>query len=253
MKRHRLINRPIPRDPALRGFTLLELLVVIGLIAFLVSMTVAVVSGVIAGSREKATKATLKKIDGLLTQRMDAFTMGREAQDLKGQTRQKVIDQKALFKKGFPQTLSEIATLPSNYVAANDDPATQSSEAMYLFLTTLESFGQPAIDEDAFSSNEVQDTDNDGLMEFVDGWGRPLRFYRWPTRLIRPADPATTAQAYNKNNGTYDIPAISSPSQAYFNKDGHDSFFMGICQRHTRAAEITTHNLAEPGKTSVIE
>src|SRR5262249_38680487 len=27
---------------------------------------------------------------------------------------------------------------------------------------------------------EVQDTDNDGLPEFVDAWGEPLQFYRWP-------------------------------------------------------------------------
>jgi hypothetical protein len=31
----------------------------------------------------------------------------------------------------------------------------------------------------------VKDTDNDGLPEFIDAWGNPLRFYRWPTRLFR--------------------------------------------------------------------
>ena len=35
-----------------------------------------------------------------------------------------------------------------------------------------------------FSSSEAVDTDGDGLMELVDGWGRPLRFYRWPTSLV---------------------------------------------------------------------
>ena len=225
MKRKSLFPALAPRVQKSSGFTLIEILVVIGIIVFLITMTLSVVSGVIASGRDKATKATIKKIDGLLTQRMENFTMGRKAQDLNGQTRQKVIDQKVLFKRGFPQSLdsTEIPTLPSSYIPANDDPATQSSEAMYLFLTKLESFGQPAGDEDAFSSSEIQDTDNDGLMEFVDNWGRPLRFYRWPTRLIRPGNPATTAQAYNSGNGTYDIPAISSPSQAYFNKDGHDS------------------------------
>ena len=34
---------------------------------------------------------------------------------------------------------------------------------------------------------EIVDTDGDGLMEIVDAWGQPLRFYRWPTCLFRPA------------------------------------------------------------------
>ena len=33
---------------------------------------------------------------------------------------------------------------------------------------------------DDFSDREVKDTDGDGLLEFVDAWGQPLQFYRWP-------------------------------------------------------------------------
>jgi hypothetical protein len=29
-------------------------------------------------------------------------------------------------------------------------------------------------------------------LEFIDGWGNPLRFYRWPTRLVRPNGPGGT-------------------------------------------------------------
>ena len=31
-----------------------------------------------------------------------------------------------------------------------------------------------------FSDSEIKDTDNDGVPEFVDGWGEPIQFYRWP-------------------------------------------------------------------------
>ena len=31
-----------------------------------------------------------------------------------------------------------------------------------------------------FHRQEVQDTDGDGLPEFVDAWGQPLQFFRWP-------------------------------------------------------------------------
>ena len=33
---------------------------------------------------------------------------------------------------------------------------------------------------DDFSDREVKDTDGDGLPEFVDAWGQPLQFFRWP-------------------------------------------------------------------------
>jgi hypothetical protein len=33
---------------------------------------------------------------------------------------------------------------------------------------------------DEFTDKEVQDTDGDGLPEFVDAWGNPLQFFRWP-------------------------------------------------------------------------
>ena len=46
--------------------------------------------------------------------------------------------------------------------------------------------GLSPLGTDLFSGGEVGDTDGDGRMEFLDGWGQPLRFYRWPTRLLRP-------------------------------------------------------------------
>lgn len=63
---------------------------------------------------------------------------------------------------------------------------TESSELLYYMLTQMEVLGVPPVGEAEFSTNEVRDFDGDGLLEFVDGWGRPLRFYRWPTRLLKP-------------------------------------------------------------------
>lgn len=68
----------------------------------------------------------------------------------------------------------------------NHDPITESAELLYFALTRLEVFGSPLVSVDEFSTREVADTDNDGLPEFIDGWGQPLRFYRWPTRLFKP-------------------------------------------------------------------
>lgn len=63
---------------------------------------------------------------------------------------------------------------------------TESAELLYLALTRFEQYGIPPATVDDFTTAEVADTDGDGLPEFIDAWGQPLRFYRWPTRLIKP-------------------------------------------------------------------
>lgn len=71
-------------------------------------------------------------------------------------------------------------------IPQNHTQETESAELLYFALTRMEQFGVAATGTDAFLAQEVADTDNDGLPEFVDGWRRPLRFYRWPTRLVKP-------------------------------------------------------------------
>ena len=55
------------------GFTLIELLVVIALIALLASLAITVVGNLLSNAKENATEATLKKVNDLLQQRLDAF------------------------------------------------------------------------------------------------------------------------------------------------------------------------------------
>lgn len=66
---------------------------------------------------------------------------------------------------------------------------TESSELLYYALTQMQSFGVPPVGESEFLDSEARDTDGDGLKEFLDGWDEPLRFYRWPTRLLKPNGP----------------------------------------------------------------
>jgi hypothetical protein len=68
---------------------------------------------------------------------------------------------------------------------------TESAELLYYILTRGTSLAEESAGSDAFSASEVKDTDGDGLLEIVDAWGNPVRFYRWPTRLIRSGGPGT--------------------------------------------------------------
>ena len=67
--------------------------------------------------------------------------------------------------------------------------STESSELLYFMLTQSGNFGTTLAAADQFTESEVADVDEDGLLEFVDAWGQPFQFYRWPTRLFDPDAP----------------------------------------------------------------
>ena len=58
---------------ARRGFTVLELLVVVAIISFLVVLTTAVLDGITDQANEEATNTTIQKVNRLLEQRINAF------------------------------------------------------------------------------------------------------------------------------------------------------------------------------------
>lgn len=75
-------------------------------------------------------------------------------------------------------------------LASDPDDPTVSSELLYYALINSGNLGASASEAQQFLDGEVADTDGDGLLEFVDAYGSPLRFYRWPTRLMDPNTPS---------------------------------------------------------------
>jgi prepilin-type N-terminal cleavage/methylation domain-containing protein len=91
---------------------------------------------------------------------------------------------------------------------------TESSELLYFIIAASGTFGSSPVDSDQFSGVEVLDTDEDGLPEFVDAWGEPLRFYRWPTRLIDPTAPNPFAPDFDNANDLTEIDLTPDGSEA---------------------------------------
>ena len=56
--------------------------------------------------------------------------------------------------------------------------AVQSSELLYLIVANSNYGGTPALEY--FRPSDIGDPDGDGLLEFVDAWGNPIRWIRWP-------------------------------------------------------------------------
>lgn len=224
-----------------RGFTLIEILIVLMIVSFLLAGLGVTISNMMASAREAQTVATLQKIDGLIAERQQGmervFFQGRDFRRFVDSFHEKLIQgdpsgtppipqlfglspkaveagaRKDFFRIIFPQRFSEMIDgnvdgIPDRIfgdevygdgkgsvvwnggsplqVPQNHQPETESSELLYFALTRMATYGVAPVGTDEFSTDEVADTDGDGLPEFVDGWGRPLRFYRWPTRLFKP-------------------------------------------------------------------
>ncbi len=55
-------------------------------------------------------------------------------------------------------------------------PETTRAECLFMIVTS------DGADTAEFAPNEIADTDNDGIPEFVDKWGTPIQFFLWPTQ-----------------------------------------------------------------------
>ncbi len=112
-------------------------------------------------------------------------------------------------------------------LAIKDDFA--PAECLYLILTS--GFGSDG--GAVFSERDSGDVDGDGMPEFVDGWGRPIEWIRWPAGVISDMQPADIDLAAGKtfrdqiaNPNPFDTRRIDpTPSQIDdFNPRGYRLF-----------------------------
>ena len=75
-------------------------------------------------------------------------------------------------------------SLADVYDRINDE--NQSAECLYLILTS----GMGSDGGAVFSERDSGDTDQDGMREFIDGWGNPIEWIRWPAGFISDMQPA---------------------------------------------------------------
>ncbi|MFK7777970.1 MAG: hypothetical protein QM501_07565 [Gimesia sp.] len=234
------------------GFSIVELMMVVGILLFLVATSAVLVRNIGNKARKKATMATIVKVNGLVQNRIEAMRKALDSkkfqQQMQSLVNQKyaslinnhgakfrslprpvveILVRKDIFRQNLPQFIKEntrvnIAMNAQPGVtpgAAGDDMTSDvgvsiSSEYLYYILTNHETYGVPPVGEDAFTVSEVADTDGDGLLEFVDGWGKPLRFYRWPTQLIRPGGGTTI----DRTLASYFFDSLPPKSRSDFNE-----------------------------------
>src|SRR5262249_39905345 len=115
-----------------------------------------------------------------------------------------------------PLPLGSMPALPSYYKALNNAAMsaglanvtalvgatpTDAENSSCLLMAISESRNGIAFNSDNVGTGAVGDTDNNGLQEIVDGWKRPLRFWRWPTGnneidALNPAQPGNKSYSF---------------------------------------------------------
>lgn len=240
-----------------RAFTLVELLMVIAIIAIMLALLGAVIGGSIRQAREAATATLLQKLDALLDERAKGFDRATKTPDFQRVVEARraalqangvfgvspkvlaAVARKDFFRANFPQRFEDLPSPDANMngvpdvleslpgvnltvlagqAGTNPRHETESSELLYYMLTRMQVFGVPPVGDTDFTTSEVRDTDGDGLPEFIDAWGRPLRFYRWPTRLLKPNGPF----------GPDGVPGNGGSSLAAYGFVGTDDVSIGL-------------------------
>jgi hypothetical protein len=64
-------------------------------------------------------------------------------------------------------------------------------------------FADPAI-VGHFREDEFGDTNSNGQREFVDGWGKPIRFLRWAPAFVSRYQPAPTVSTDTRSHDAFD-------------------------------------------------
>lgn len=160
------------------AFTLMEMLVVVALLGTLLGLSAAGMRVADNMAREARTRATIAKLNHFVMQKYADYQYRRVPGDT---ARERLQNLRKLMAWEMPDYWDQINETysPRRLVAAKNNGNRNkddfpSAEILYQIVMDMPEA------ESAFTSMEIADTDGNGLNEFVDGWGTPIYFIRWP-------------------------------------------------------------------------
>jgi prepilin-type N-terminal cleavage/methylation domain-containing protein len=227
---------PPRRRPA---FTLVELMVVLVIIALLGSVIMFAMFSAQGAAREAKTKNMVSKLSALIMRRYESYITRRvPIREVAGQNPNVIAYYRLhalreLMRLEMPDRWTDVLDKPLmpdihrpavsrtywrkvTAAGVGDNDGFQGAECLYMIVA----FGLE--DPDAlsqFSQSDIGDTDNDGLPEFLDGWGRPIGFIRWPAGFTSPRQSRDANKDFDQfnlrkvNDLPPDVPQDRQPPQ----------------------------------------
>ena len=239
------------------GFTLIELLVVMAIITLLSAAMLVAVTELQASSKKKRCQQQIKKIDQLITQRWDELlhkplaiqfnSLGPTPSPLNINARklQILIARREMMRLEMPDRITDITEDPVVFPGGFQMqlPATtatfrrkaaynaaigntwneqnQGAECLYLILSVMQDRDSSALD--FFFPSEIGDTDEDGMLEILDGFNQPIGFLRWAPGISARTGPDLRwgiADTDDDNDGTID----NGSEATFLGSDDYRSF-----------------------------
>jgi len=225
-----------PSSPHKAGFTLVELMVVLVIVAMLSALSLSGLAGVRQRAKADKTRSTIRKLHEIIIPQYESYlnrrimTSGALPQQCVGlgtfapggtQVTMASGPYSAAINRLWSQRLITALEMPDQW---NDVMTTGSSTAIPLWTLTTpvrryakyKNQVSPSpkyesaeclamivmrggIDADAiegFRADEIGDIDKDGAPEFRDGWGSPIAFIRWPAGFDA-IDPSTNPDPFD--------------------------------------------------------
>ncbi|PQO27403.1 hypothetical protein C5Y96_17850 [Blastopirellula marina] len=199
--------RQFVRRPLRPAFTLVELLVVMGVLAMLSSLVLVGLASAAEQARVNRTRSQVQKIHELLMTRWEEYRYRRIEASKSGDVRTRLTSRvdkiREMMRIEMPDRKTDVSNAPvslstvpalqlryqrsitnakgaANYAAAVSgwSDANESSECLYMILASIQSGETNGLD--FFKPSEIGDTDGDGVPEILDAWGKPILFLRWP-------------------------------------------------------------------------
>jgi len=198
------------------GFTLVELLVVLVILSILGSLMISGISAAQSSAKAAKTHSTIRKISELVLPYYERFETRRPrigvpagvSRDVSLEARRVAL--RRLMTMELPErahdvtdvfanpnytiyncTIREISPVARRYrsILSTADVSMPITSADLLHMIIMRG---PVADPDVvmhFRSDEVSDTNGNNLPEFIDGWGKPIYFKRWPVGFHSAAQP----------------------------------------------------------------
>jgi prepilin-type N-terminal cleavage/methylation domain-containing protein len=210
---------------ALPAFTLIELVVVLTIVSILASLTLAGLAGTRQRAKIDKTKSTIRKLHELIVPHYETYLRRRVKMAGTSGPAGRLIRTRQLVMFEMPDSWSDVpvgdpsnpkllrstqsdgSIVNSGFVSDHAwNGVTQgyasyyeslrllrgnelfrqqfpSSECLYMIVSR--GLGEPDLMEQ-FRSDEIGDVDDDKAPEFIDGWGQPIAFIRWPVGFSSP-------------------------------------------------------------------
>jgi prepilin-type N-terminal cleavage/methylation domain-containing protein len=231
--------RPATGQTLRRGMTLVELMITIMIIAILASLVLFALTAAQESAKEARTRSTIAKLHSMIMPLYESYQTRRVPVQVPPNARPaeaarlRVDAIRELMRMELPDRWSDItdgpAVLPSRpaasqaylqrYNQASPDGLFQGAECLYLIVAHLVEDGLTQ-----FPQSAIQDTDGDGIPEFIDGWGRPIRFLRWAPGFRSPLqtgnaaaqpDPFDPRRVHGNNFALYPLIYSAGPDGDY--------------------------------------